>query len=286
MESEASARSVSVPAVPAPESVEPVLAAVREAIGLDFSCYRPATVRRRIRNRMLMVGVETIGEYVALVSGSRDEAARLAERITIKVSRFYRNRCVFDTIRHDVLPALAARSPALDIWVAGCGCGEEAWTFAMLLDELGCEGTVVATDIDGTALEAAARGVYPAAAAAELPADLASRHLRPVRSGASVAVGAALRGRVRFERHDLVAAMRPPAPGAFALASCRNVLIYLLRDAQVRALALLRRALDGRGVLVLGEAEWPVAPAEASLDVVAPRLRIFAAPPAVSGDTR
>jgi chemotaxis methyl-accepting protein methylase len=277
---------VSVPVVAEPEPVEPVLAAVREAIGLDFSCYRPATVRRRIRNRMLMVGAETIEEYFALVSGSRDEAWRLAERITIKVSRFYRNAGVFDTIRRDLLPALAARRPRVDVWVAGCGCGEEAWTFAMLLDELGCAGRVVATDIDAAALETAARGAYPAAAAAELPADLASRGLHTVRSGASVAVSDALRGRVRFELHDLVSAPRPPMPERFALVSCRNVLIYLLRGAQVRALALLRRALDDRGVLVLGEAEWPVAPIEASLEAVAPRSRIFAAAAAVPGGAR
>lgn len=266
---------VSAPAAPEPESVEPVLAVVREATGLDFLRYRPATVQRRIRNRMLMVGAHTVSEYLGIVSASRDEALRLAERITIKVSRLYRNRHPFDLLRHQLLPALAAgRSRPLDIWVAGCGCGEEAYTFAMLLEEAGVRGTVVATDIDGFALAAAAHGVYSRASIAELPAELAARFLSPAGED-RVAVTTAIRDRVRFCRHDVVADAPPPEPGAFAVVSCRNVLIYLQRTAQERALTLLRRAMEDNGVLVLGEAEWPLPVQTATLDVVSQRSRIF-----------
>ncbi len=277
MDTETSAERVSAPPMPEPESVEPILAAVHEAIGLDFSCYRPATVQRRIRNRMVMVGADTFGEYLGLVSASRDEALRLAERITIKVSRLYRNGHPFDRLRHQLLPAMAAgRSRPLDIWVAGCGCGEEAYTFAMLLEEAGVPGTVVASDIDGFALAAAAHGVYPNSSIAELPAELAARFVTPVGED-RVTVTAAVRGRVRFCRHDVIAAAGPPDPGAFAVVSCRNVLIYFQRATQARALALLRRAMEDEGVLVLGEAEWPLPPQGASLDVISQRSRIFRA---------
>ncbi|HEY8535512.1 MAG TPA: CheR family methyltransferase, partial [Vicinamibacterales bacterium] len=183
---------------------------------------------------------------------------------------------VFDRFRHDLLPALAMDRPRLAIWVAGCGCGEEAYTYAMLLEESGIQGTVVATDIDVFALAAAERAEYPIVSIAELPSDLAAKFLTPLGDN-RVAVTADVRDRVRFGRHDVIAAAAPPGPGTFAIVSCRNVLIYFQRSAQVVAFALLRRALEAGGVLVLGEAEWP-APSEAdAFDIVSQRSRIFRA---------
>src|SRR5690606_37767811 len=128
----------------------------------------------------------------------------------------------------------------------------------------------------GFALAAAAPGVYPRASIAELPAELAARFLSPVGED-RVAVTTPVRGRVRFCRHDVVADAAPPDPGAFAVVSCRNVLIYLQRTAQGRALTLLRRAMEDNGVLVLGEAEWPLPSQAATLGVISQRSRIFGA---------
>lgn len=259
-------------------ALEEVLARVRACTGLDFSCYREPTMRRRVRNRMIALGLRTVRQYLEVLAREPAEARHLVERLTIKVSRFYRNPAVFDLLRERVLPALAqARGGApLRLWSAGCGRGEEPYTLAMLLDTLEIPGRVLATDIDPFALEAASEGVYAHEATLELPAAMRDRFLQADDEGTRWRVTPALRQRVEFCRHDLLGPLQP-REGSFDAVACRNLVIYLQRAMHERAMVNLRRALAADGVLVLGEAEWPAAAIEASLEPVAARLRVFRA---------
>ena len=257
--------------------VRAILEIVRSRTGLDFSGYRTATIRRRIGSRMAVIGVRTLAEYERFLAGADAETVPLVERLTIKVSRFYRNPVTFDCLREQVVPGLmeAARGGPLRFWSAGCGYGEEAYTLAMLLDEAGAPGTVQATDIDVIALELARVAIYPPDALADLPPDLTSRYLEPVthRGERWYRVCDALRSRVRFAQHDLTTTAPVPVDGPVDLVTCRNVLIYLERPVQATAVFNLRRALAPGGFLCLGESEWP--PASAAFEPLDFRTRIF-----------
>ncbi len=260
--------------------VTEMLGIVLRETGVDFFRYRRPTVLRRIHNRMMSLRIACPDAYLARLRSDPAESAGLAERITIKVSRFYRNAATFDLLRREVLPALVRQrgERALRLWSAGCGCGEEAYTLAMLLDELDVEGTVDATDIDPAALSAAACGTYGAAALGELPTDLATQYTehRPGPGDSAYTVRDSIRQRVRFLRHDLTAGGGPRAEARYDLIACRNVLIYLQPPAQHDALAALIGCLGPGGVLCLGEAEWPPAPLAASLRTIHQRHRLFA----------
>lgn len=262
-------------------AVERVLSIVRQRTGTDFGGYRPATIGRRLTNRMISLGITGLGAYLPLLESSPAEAHLLLERLTIKVSRFYRNRRVFDLLRHVVLPQLAAarRGAPLRIWSAGCGNGEEAYTFAMLLDEAGVPGEVIATDVDRGALAAAGIGRYASAALGELPEDLRARYLRcdPAGSQEHVVIADALRARVHFLPHDLTRPAVPLAGPPFQVIACRNVLIYLQPAVQEQILRRLRASLVEGGVLVLGEAEWLPPALLPSLAVLDARARLFRA---------
>ena len=256
-----------------------ILAVLRERTGTDFTRYRTATVQRRIANRMISVGAASFDDYLALLQSSAGEAEQLLNRVSIKVSRFYRNRASFDLLRARVIPELAARFSTLGqplrVWSAGCGCGEEPYTFAMLLDEAGLPGEVHATDIDPAALDAAEHGLYASDAATELPQELARSYLvslklrRPL-----VAVPRRLRARICLERLDLLAGTIPGG-GGFDLVSCRNVLIYLQGEVRDQVLATLVGALRPGGYLFLGEAEWPPESLSAALESQGQGTRIF-----------
>ncbi len=245
----------------AAHALDEIIALVRARTGVDFSLYRDATIRRRIGNRMISLGAQSLHAYAERLREDMDEAVHLLQRLTIKVSRFYRNAHTFEYLAREALPALArARNGApLRIWSAGCGFGEEPYTLAMLLDREGMDGVVEATDIDPAALAAAAEGVYRAEAMEELPASLAQNYLEPLHGGGQrYRVRDALRRRVRFMRHDLTADDGRWRDGGFDLVCCRNVLIYLNRDAQRRAFATLGAMLADDGYLCIGEAEWPL----------------------------
>jgi chemotaxis methyl-accepting protein methylase len=256
-------------------ALQGILALLGRKTGIDFRSYRGSTIGRRVQNRMISVGARSHEEYLALLREDDGEAGRLLQRVTIKVSRFYRNRSTFDALRGAVLPELAERRgrAALTLWSAGCGYGEEAYTLAMLLDEAGITGSVVATDVDPAALTHAVAARYPASALTELPAELRDRYCR--HADGYYSVDTVLRERVRFVRHDLTASQSPPDPGLFDLVCCRNVLIYFERAPQQAALQGLCRSIRAGGYLCLGEAEWPLPSVAGILQPLPPRTRLF-----------
>ena len=263
-----------------------VLEIVRLRTGVDFACYRASMLERRVANHFASSGATSSEDYLQRLRASPAAAFRLLERITIKVSRFHRHAPTFAYLRDTLLPQLARErgGEPLRVWCAGCGEGEEAYTFAMLLEQAGIEGCVEATDVDATALNEARAGIYPLAAAVELPVELAAEYLESVvlKGQPGYRVHETLRVRVRFTRHDITSGTAAPGVERFDLVSCRNVLIYLRRAAQARATRRLLDAIRERGVLCLGEAEWPLPELAPELQPLAPGTRLFrrrAAPP-------
>jgi len=253
-----------------------ILQVVLRTAGVDFSGYRAQTVERRIRNRMMALGIDDLSTYHRFLRESADEVQSLIARLTIKVSRFYRNPQVFDAIRSEVLPRLAQLGRPVRVWSAGCARGEEAFTLAMLLEEAAIPGEVIATDIDPLALQVAREARFEAGLVSDLPSEWTTRFLEPIGHRAQTVyhVREAIRTRVAFEHADLTtASSNGTLP--FDLICCRNALIYWNADVQRTIFGHLLSSLHQGGWLCLGEAEWPDRASLSRLDVVAARLRLF-----------
>jgi chemotaxis methyl-accepting protein methylase len=147
----------------------------------------------------------------------------------------------------------------------------------MLLEEAAIGGIIEASDVDPAVLDEASWATYAIHSTAELPPELCRRFLEPlaVNGHPRYRVSRELRARVRFSHFDVTAEAPPPPGGPFDLVSCRNVLIYLERPAQVAALRRLIDALADGGVLCLGEAEWPPAEVVHQLEPLPHRTRLF-----------
>jgi chemotaxis methyl-accepting protein methylase len=258
-----------------------IIALVRARLGVDFSHYRSGTLCRRVRNRMISAGIETYERYAEYLRASGTEALRLLERVTIKVSRFYRYVASFDCLRHTLLPQLAAARAGTPLRIAclGCGNGEEAYTFAALLEEAQIPGTIDASDIDPHALELARRGMYAHTAVESLPEELRAICLETVEGDQRFVyrVRDRIRARVRFHTYDLTSGAPPPGGSPFDVVSCQNVLIYLQPPAQERIAWMMRNALARDGLLCVGEAEWPPASVSGTLRTVSHSTRVFQA---------
>lgn len=255
------------------DQIERIIAIMRARCGVDFGAYRDGTVRRRIANRMLCAGVGNPSDYLDLLERSEAETWQLLDRLTIKVSRFCRDRAVFDHLHQHLVPLWRRTGRPVRIWSAGCARGEEAYSLALLLAHAGVAGTVLATDIDPAALAFARAGRYPADALVELGAADVARFFLAT-DDHHFEVRDELRARVSFTRHDLTT-QPPPGGGGFDLVACRNVLIYLKRPAQQAVLASLVAALAPGGHLCLGEAEWPHPELMPALQPLPRRTRTF-----------
>ena len=263
-----------------PPDLARILAAARERSGVDFGGYRPSILQRRVQSRMVTVSATSYRDYLRRLREQPDEVDLLLQRLTIKVSRFFRNAETYCQLR-DVLRdwRTAVHPEPLRIWSAGCGHGEEPYSLAMLLADLpgpAPAGSICATDVDEVALETARIRCYPPEAVEEMPPDLLSRYLEGSRDRRRPhRVAEAIASVVSFLPHDLTSATRPPKEGGFHLICCRNVLIYLTPAVQRRVVELLLSSLVPGGHLCLGRAELPPSSLLSRLETVDRAAHIY-----------
>jgi two-component system CheB/CheR fusion protein len=233
---------------------------VHEHSGIDFGQYKMPTIIRRLKRRMIAESKPSLLEYTRHVKRDPAEYQRLVSSFLIKVTEFFRDQPLFDTLRRDVLPELIEyarhHGNVIRVWSAGCATGEEAYSVAILIaDLLGDEleqfkVNIFATDADGDAIAFARRGIYSAAAVRQVPEHLANTYF--VKHDGEYSVAKRVRSMIIFGEHDL--GRRAPFPH-IDLIMCRNVLIYFTTDLQKRVLHLFAYSLRDGGYLVLGKAE-------------------------------
>ena len=251
----------------------PIAAALADLIervtGLDLDRGGVSTALERfVTARLKALGLARVEDYVALAADPRGvEQHRLIDAITVPHTWFYRDPDQLQTIARLMTAAPAGR---LTVWIAGCATGEEAYTMAMIGRRIGRELSVLATDVNETALATARKGVYGALAVRDVP-ELERRWILP-RDNAFV-VDDALRANVTFVRHNLVDPP-PDAPrNGWDLVVCRNVLIYFAPAAAARVFKRFARAVREGGSVVVGASEVVFEP-PAGLELVSSGNRL------------
>jgi two-component system CheB/CheR fusion protein len=235
-----------------------VLAFLRMRTGRDFSYYKRATIVRRIARRMQVNEVETLPDYLDFLRTHPGEAGALLQDLLISVTNFFRDAEAFSALE-GVIPDLfrnKTESDAVRVWVPACATGEEAYSIGMLLREhartLDAPPTlqIFATDLDDEVLLEGRSGKYPEAISADVSPERLRRFF--IKEHGGYRVRRELREIVLFAGHDL---LKDSPFSRLDLISCRNLLIYLNRDAQTRALNVFHFALRNEGRLFLGTSE-------------------------------
>ncbi|MGB0562489.1 MAG: chemotaxis protein CheB, partial [Spirulinaceae cyanobacterium] len=258
-----SGRAPAEPLVPELESdqLRQVLLILNEYEKLDFSYYKPSTLGRRIYRRCSLSGHSQLDEYIDHLKTSGEERGLLRDDLMIGVTRFFRDADAWNYLDQDVLPELIGaieNGQQLRIWVTACTTGEEAYSMAMLVDEvitrLGKHLSVkiFATDIDNTALSKAAEGVYPESIAV----DVSRRRLEKYFTfrDRQFHISRTLRENIIFAPHNLA---KNAGFTRMHLITCRNVLIYMQPSLQQHVMRMLHFSLVHKGTLFLGAAETP-----------------------------
>ena len=183
--------------------------------------------------------------------GDAGDVQALSDAVTVQESGFFREPQHFEALAAE----LAGRAGPGLIWSAGCANGQEAWSLAMTLVELGrADWQVLATDVSRAALERARAASYSEREARGLDPGRRHRFLLRTPDG-RFSVRDELRSRVRFARHNLIAGAPPAEALGAPIVFCRNVLIYLHDDAIARVLEMFSRHIAPDGALFLGASE-------------------------------
>ena len=259
------------------DTLRDILTLVRVRTGHDFSSYKRATLFRRIARRMQVCECANLEAYHRFLRERPHELPHLLRDFLISVTNFFRDPEAFQALATETIPRMFQDKAAGDqvrVWVTGCATGEEAYSLGMLLLEHAATQRAVpaiqifATDIDEPALAEARAGLYPLAIENDVSPERLARFF--TRENDHYRVTKELREIILFSPHNV---LRDPPFSRLDLVSCRNLLIYLNREAQTRVLSMFHFALRAEGRLLLGSSES--AEGTSLFGVVDAKYRIF-----------
>ncbi len=238
---------------------------LKQRSGLVLSADKQYLVESRLLPVARKAGLGSLGELVATLKRGNAEALMIAvvEAMMTNESFFFRDKTPFENFRSVVMPALIAarqNSRTIRIWCAAAAAGQEPYSLAMALKELGrkIEGwriDLIATDLSNDVLEKARQGIYSQFEVQRgLPIQLLIKYFSQV--GDVWQIAPEIRAMVKYRQFNLLSDFYHL--GAFDLIFCRNVLIYFDQETKIGVLNRLREVIAGDGYLVLGAAETVV----------------------------
>jgi chemotaxis protein methyltransferase CheR len=213
---------------------------------------------------MQQLGIVSEDEYFERLRGDASsivetELRSLLNLVTVTETCFFRDASQFRLFREHIIPRLMEEhSPGskIRIWSAGCSSGEEAYSIAITLDDMGLYRAspfeIIGTDVNSAALEKARLGEYSARAVRNIEPRLLDRYFQS--DGKTFQLNEHVRNRVAFEFGNL-AKTPMPSTGRQDVIFCKNVSIYFRPDVTERLVRGLRDTLAPGGYLLLGHAE-------------------------------
>jgi two-component system CheB/CheR fusion protein len=230
---------------------------LHSAAGVDFTHYKPGTIKRRLQRRMLLNRLTEVPSYLKYLRETPAEVEALYQDVLIHVTRFFREPESFKALQEAVLPKILEHQPnSIRVWVPGCSTGEEAYSVAILLLETLQERSktltiqIFGTDVSEEAIEQARRGGFSESIVADVGPERLRRFFNKTDGNYRIAKN--VRDLCVFARQDIT---RDPPFSNLDLILCRNVLIYLGGNLQQKVLGIFHYALRTDGILMLGSAE-------------------------------
>ena len=227
--------------------------------GFDFREYSPASLKRRILERMRAEKLETVSRFQEHVLHDPACMERLLLGLSVHVTSMFRDPEFYLTFRRKVIPILKTY-PTVRIWHAGCSTGEEVYSMAILLQEEGLyrKSLIYATDISHEVLRKAREGIFPLATMQEYTSNYmkagGTREFSDYYTAHydNVIFHPSLKTNVVFAEHNLAT---DGSFNEFHVILCRNVMIYFNKALQERVHNLIYDSLSMFGVFGLGNKE-------------------------------
>ena len=240
-------------------TLQKILILIKNHTGHDFSLYKESTIGRRTKRRMYTHHFDKLDEYYNYIKEHPFEIDALFNDILINVTSFFRDPNAFDTFENKLISEVLDKKVNGDtvrIWVPGCSTGEEVYSIAMVIQKYieksgkNLEVRIFGTDIDGNAISTARSGSYTCA----ITSDINQNYLHEffTKEDNNYKIKKNIRNLTVFAIHDIL--MDPPF-SKLDIISCRNLLIYMNKDAQNKILSTFIYALKPEGILFLGHSE-------------------------------
>ena len=240
-----------------------------EYLQYSWSGYRKVRkgVKKRINRHMLQLGCQNVNDYLKLLDLEPDTRQECELLMTVSISRFFRDRRLWEMLENKWLPEMIAIDPLeLKVWSAGCACGEEVYSFKIIWELMGKRFKplpvldLMATDRHPQYLERARRGIYNRSSLKEVAPDWRELFFESRKGGRQFAIAEHLKGHIRWEIHHL---SNGPRGRDFNIIFMRNnILTYYRPETQKNILTGICNSLSPGGLLIIGcHEKLPLEPA-------------------------
>jgi chemotaxis protein methyltransferase CheR len=237
---------------------------LRDKSGLDLSTDKQYLIESRLLPLARKAGLPGIGELVQkLRDGNSGLIGQVVEAMTTNETFFFRDKVPFDHFREAIMPELLkarANRKSIRIWCAAGSTGQEPYSLAMCLKEMGAALSgwrveIVATDLSQEVLEKSKAGLYSQFEVQRgLPIQFLVKYFK--QAGELWQINSDIRAMVQHRQLNLLHDFSQL--GTFDVIFCRNVLIYFDQETKINIFGRLAKSMEADGFLVLGAAETVV----------------------------
>jgi len=240
---------------------------IYENTGIYFQDNKKYFLESRLQRRMNFLGIKTFEEYFDFLRAGRSGNAErrfFYEAITINETFFFRNQPQLDALASQIFPQIITLKSAqgknkIRVWSAACSSGEEAYSIAMIFDDLikprfpNFELEIVGTDINNAVLETATNSMYRDYSVRNTPPYYLKKYFR--QNGNTFDLVPEIKKVATFKLMNLFddASMRSMIN--FDVIFCANVLIYFDQLSKTKVVAHLYNSLSKGGHLFIGYSE-------------------------------
>jgi chemotaxis protein methyltransferase CheR len=237
---------------------------LKDHSGLDLSADKQYLIESRLLPLARRAGLSGISDLVQkMKGGSAPFNTQVVEAMTTNETFFFRDKVPFEHFRDLIMPQLLssrANRKTVRIWCAAGSTGQEPYSLAMSLKEMGVQLSgwrveIIATDLSQEVLEKSRAGLYSQFEVQRgLPIQMLVKYFKQV--GELWQINADIRAMVQHRQLNLLHDFSQL--GVFDVIFCRNVLIYFDQETKAQAFSRLAKAMEPDGFFILGAAETVV----------------------------
>ncbi|MFA4917985.1 MAG: protein-glutamate O-methyltransferase CheR [Thermodesulfovibrionales bacterium] len=236
---------------------------IRDYCGIYFDDDMRYLLEKRLSRRVKHHHFNKFRDYFRylLYDKNRDEELiSIVDILTVNETYFFREQNQLKTFSEEILPELRETNKdkrKLRIWSAGCSTGEEPYTIAMLILEMGLfynwNIEITGSDINQRVLQVARSGLYRKNSFRTTDRCFLKKYFSEEDSLCRITD--AVKKHVNFNHLNLLDPFKVKLVGPMDAIFCRNVLIYFDHLSRRRVIEIFYDRLSEGGYLLLGHAE-------------------------------
>jgi chemotaxis protein methyltransferase CheR len=238
------------------EELKSLTDAIQQRHGIDFSCYEPKSLKRRVVRALHIFKLNAIHELWVKILRDHSFIYPFMDEISVGLTSMFRDPILWKKLRYLLINDLG-KIPGLSIWHAGCSTGEEVYTMGIVLKESGYahKAKALATDISNQAMATAKSGEYNLLKIEEYdknyreynPVSMLSKYFQKTENMA--VLDSSLISHVDFAHHNLIT---DSFANKFDIIFCRNVMIYFDNEAKRKLFDRFYASLNPGGLFIIG----------------------------------